>query len=73
MPGKRNPIKQIMSEVHKDVRAGKLDLSGHGGFIAEVKRRVRAAGLADDELHELVARRRPPTGEQHEGPADRSA
>jgi hypothetical protein len=58
MPAKRNPIKQIMSDVHRDARAGKVDLSGHGGFIAEVKRRVRAAGLADDEVHGLVSRRR---------------
>jgi hypothetical protein len=67
MSAKRNPIKQIMSDVHKDSRAGKVDLSGHGGFIAEVKRRVRAAGLADDDLHELVSRRR------HDEPADPAA
>ncbi len=54
MARKKNPIKQIMSEIHKDSRAGELDLSGHGGFIAEVKRRARAAGLAEDEVHELV-------------------
>jgi len=39
---KRNPVKQIMSEVHKDAGAGKVDLGGHDGFIAEVKRRLRA-------------------------------
>jgi hypothetical protein len=62
----RNPIKQIMSDVHKESRAGELDLSGHGGFIAEVKRRVRAAGLPEDEVHELVARREHGAGEAHD-------
>jgi hypothetical protein len=57
MAGKRNPIKQIMSDVHKDSRAGKIDLKNHGGFIAEVKRRVRGAGLADDEVDELVSQK----------------
>jgi hypothetical protein len=55
VPQKRNPVKQIMSEVHREARAGKLDLSDHGGFIAEVERRVRAAGLPDEALRELVA------------------
>jgi hypothetical protein len=52
---KRNPIKQLMSDVHRDARAGKLDLGGHGGFIAEVKRRARAAGLADEDVHSVVS------------------
>ena len=69
MARKRNPIKQIMSDVHKDARAGRLDLSGHGGFIAEVKRRARAAGLAEDEVHEMVSRRGHDPSEQHEEPA----
>jgi hypothetical protein len=57
MRGKRNPVKQIMSDVHRDVRAGKVELSGHQGFLREVKRRVRAAGLPEKEIHEMVARR----------------
>jgi hypothetical protein len=57
MAEKRNPIKQIMSQVHKDARAGKLDLGGHDGFMAEVKRRIRAAGLREDDLPELKAKR----------------
>ena len=56
MRRKRSPLKQIMSDVHKDSRAGKVDLSGHGGFVAEVKRRARAAGVADEELDDLVSR-----------------
>ncbi len=56
MAKKRNPIKQIMSEVHKDARAGRIALSGHDGFIAEVKRRVRAAGLREEDLPELHRR-----------------
>jgi hypothetical protein len=51
---KRNPIKQIMSDVHKDVRAGTVKLSGHDGFIAEVRRRSRAAGLSEAEVDELA-------------------
>jgi hypothetical protein len=58
MTRKRNPIKQIMSDVHKDARAGKIDLSGHGGFIAEVRRRARAAGLGEDDVHDVVGRGR---------------
>jgi hypothetical protein len=54
---KRNPIKQIMSDVHKEARAGKLSLSGHGGFIAEVRRRARAAGLDADEVHDVMSRK----------------
>jgi len=50
---KRNPVKQIMSEVHKDARAGRVELGGHDGFIAEVKRRIRAAGLRDEDLPDL--------------------
>jgi uncharacterized protein YPO0396 len=59
MTEKRNPIKQIMSQVHKDARAGKLDLNDHGGFVGEVKRRLRAAGLQEDDMPELKAKRRP--------------
>jgi hypothetical protein len=58
MTEKRNPVKQIMSQVHKDARTGKVDLSGHGGFVAEVKLRLRAAGLREDDLAELTAKRR---------------
>ena len=50
MGKKRNPIKQIMSEVHRDARAGRVELGGHDGFIAEVKRRIRAAGLREEDL-----------------------
>jgi hypothetical protein len=50
---KRDPVKQIMSEVHKDAHAGRLQLSGHEAFIAEVKRRIRAAGLREEDLPEL--------------------
>ncbi len=50
MAEKRNPIRQIMSDVHKDARAGRVELDGHDGFIAEVKRRVRAAGLREEKL-----------------------
>lgn len=49
---KRNPVKQIMSEVHKDLRAGKVVADGHDGFIAEVKRRLTAAGLYRPSDHE---------------------
>ncbi len=57
MPSKRDPVKQIMSEVHKDAHAGKIDLGNHGGFVAEVKRRLRAAGLRQDQLPELKGKR----------------
>ncbi len=57
MREKRNPIKQIMSQVHKDARAGRVNLSGHDGFVAEVKRRLRAAGLREDDMPELKAKR----------------
>jgi len=57
MPEKRNPVRQIMSEVHKDSRAGKVDLGAHGGFVAEVKRRLAAAGLPDEEIRDLAAKR----------------
>jgi len=56
MSKKRNPIKQIMSEVHKDARAGRVELGGHEGFIAEVKRRIRAAGLGEEDLSDLRRR-----------------
>lgn len=46
-----------MSEVHKDARAGKLDLGGHGGFIAEVRRRAGAAGLDAEELHDVMSQK----------------
>jgi hypothetical protein len=42
-----------------DARSGKLDLDGHDGFMAEVKRRIRAAGLREDDLPELKAKRPP--------------
>jgi hypothetical protein len=58
MDRKRNPIKQIMSEVHKDARAGRVELGGHDGFIAEVKRRIRAAGLREEDLPVLRGRGR---------------
>ena len=58
MGKKRNPIKQIMSEVHKDARAGRVELGGHDGFIAEVKRRIRAAGLREEGLPEPRGRGR---------------
>jgi hypothetical protein len=57
MTRKRNPITQIMSQVHKDVRAGKLDLRGHDGFVAELKRRIRAAGLNEDDMPDLKSPR----------------
>jgi hypothetical protein len=59
MSEKRNPVKQIVSQVHTDARSGKVDLAGHGGFVAEVKRRLRAAGLREEDLPELKAKRRP--------------
>ena len=59
MTEKRNPVKQIMSQVHKDARAGKVHLSDHDGFVAEVKRRLRAAGLREEDMPELKAKRRP--------------
>ena len=49
---KRNPVKQIMSEVHKDLRAGKVKADGHESFMAEVKRRLSAQGLAEPSDHE---------------------
>jgi hypothetical protein len=58
MRKKRNPVKQIMSEVHTDVRSGRVKLGGHDGFVAEVKRRVAAAGLPEDDLTDLTAKRR---------------
>ena len=64
MGEKRNPVKQIMSELHKDARAGRVELSGHDGFIAEVKRRVRAAGLREEDLPDLRVRGRH-DGEDH--------
>jgi hypothetical protein len=59
MTKKRDPVKQIMSEVHNDARAGKVDLGDHGGFVAEVKRRLVAAGLREDDMPDLRAKRRP--------------
>jgi hypothetical protein len=69
MARKRNPIKQIMSEVHKDARDGGLDLGGHGGFIAEVRRRARLAGLDDADIHEVVSSKghSDPNEQQSEG------
>ena len=59
MTEKRNPVKRIMSAVHQDARAGKLDLRDHSGFIAEVKRRLAAAGLSEEKLPRLGSKRRP--------------
>jgi hypothetical protein len=73
MARKRNPIKQIMSEVHKDARAGKVELSEHGGFIAEVTRRARAAGVADDELEDLASPRRHGLRDERKPPGGRQA
>ena len=64
MVEKRNPVKQIMSAVHKDARAGKLDLRDHSGFVAEVKRRLAAAGLRDDQMPQLRVKRRRGDGER---------
>ena len=58
MGKKRNPIKQIMSAVHEDVRAGRVQLAGHDGYTAEVKRRIREAGLREEDLPELRGRGR---------------
>jgi hypothetical protein len=58
MDKKRNPIKQIMSEIHKDARSARIQLAGHDGFIAEVKRRIRAAGLREEDLPDLRGRGR---------------
>ena len=58
MREKRDPVKQIMSEVHKDARAGRVDLGGHDGFIAEVKRRIRVAGLREEDMPDLRGRGR---------------
>jgi hypothetical protein len=60
MTEKRSPIKQIMSQVHKDARARKVELGGHSEFVAEVKRRIRAAGLREDDMPDLKAKRRRP-------------
>jgi hypothetical protein len=57
MPKKRNPIKQIMSEVHKDAHSGEVDLGDHNGFVAEVKRRLAAAGLREQDMPDLTAKR----------------
>jgi hypothetical protein len=59
MAAKRNPIKQIMSEVHKDARSGKVDLGDHRGFAAEVKRRLVAAGLREGDMPRLKSKRGP--------------
>ena len=48
--------KQIMSEVYKDARSGKVDLGDHNGFIAEVKRRLAAAELGEADMPELARR-----------------
>lgn len=61
---KRDPIKQIMSEVHKDVRAGRINLGGHDGFVAEVKRRLGAAGLSEADIPDLKAKRQSHEGEE---------
>jgi hypothetical protein len=45
-----------MSEVHKDARAGRVELRGHDGFIAEVKRRIRVAGLREEDLPDVRGR-----------------
>jgi hypothetical protein len=58
MTKRRNPIKQIMSEVHKDARSGEVDLGDHDGFVAEVKRRLVAAGLREGDMPQLRAKRR---------------
>jgi hypothetical protein len=65
MTKKRNPIKQIMSEVHKDAHSGKVDLGDHNGFLAEVKRRLAAAGLREEDMPDLTAKR-----EQHDARAE---
>jgi hypothetical protein len=49
---KRNPVKQIMSEVHKDLRSGKLVADGHEPFMTEVKRRLAAKGLLQPSDHQ---------------------
>jgi len=59
MTDKRNHVKQIMSAVHKDARAGKVDLLDHKGFVDEVKRRLAAAGLPEDAMPRFKAKRRP--------------
>jgi hypothetical protein len=58
MRKKRDPIKQIMSDVHKDVRAGRVKLGGHEGFVAEIKRRLAAAGLSEADMPDLKPNRR---------------
>ena len=57
MRKKSNPVKQIMSELHKEVRSGRVKLGGHDGFVTEVKRRVAAAGLEAD-MPDLKSKRR---------------
>jgi hypothetical protein len=57
MTKKRNPVKQIMSEVHKDAHSGKVDLGDHNGFMAEVKRRLVAAGLPEQDMLDLSSKR----------------
>jgi hypothetical protein len=56
MRKKRNAVKQIMSEVHREARAGTLKLSGHDGFLGEVRRRIHEAGLPEEELEQLADR-----------------
>jgi hypothetical protein len=58
MTKKRNPVKQIMSELHKDVRSGRVKLGGHAGFVAEVKRRLAAAGLPEADMPDMKSERR---------------
>jgi hypothetical protein len=58
MTKKRNPVKQIMSELHKDVRSGRVKLGGHDGFVAEVKRRRAAAGLPGADMPDMKSKRR---------------
>jgi hypothetical protein len=58
MTKKRNPVKQIVSELHKDVRSGRVRLRGHDGFVAEIKRRVAAAGLSEADMPDMKSKRR---------------
>jgi hypothetical protein len=46
MAEKRDPLKQIMSDVRKEIRAGDLSLENHEAFMPEVERRATAAGLS---------------------------
>jgi hypothetical protein len=41
----------------------KIDLADHNGFVAEVKRRLVAAGLREDEMPRLRTRHRPSEAE----------